>query len=91
MDLIPIIAIVFGNVMIISVTGVIAGMINKTKKYKHELAMKKAETAGGGSQKIEGLISRIESLETLSQEQDTEIKQLKDENKFFHRLLEDKT
>ena len=86
-----VLGIIFGNLMIVSVVGIAAYMRSKTKKFKHEIEMKKADNAGGSSVKIENLQSRIEVLENQTQVQESDIKQLREENSFFHKLIEDKS
>ena len=86
-----ILTITFGFLTVSSVIGIIAYTLIKTKKNKHELEIKKMENTGGISTNIENLQNRIEVLENLTQDQNLDIKQLREENSFFHKLLEDKS
>ena len=91
MDVVPIVAIVCGNAMIIAVAAIVAVGVTKAKKYKQILSHKERETLEKMAKVVSSTNARSEMLEERLNEQERVIQQLKEDSSFLRRLIEDKS
>ena len=91
MDLVPIVAIVAGNIMIVAVVATGAAAITKGRKYKLALREQERKPSGADAAIAAKTELRLAALEQRVDVQEQQIRQLEDDNGFLHRLLEDKS